>query len=109
MLTAIVAALEPSLKVDIEVKKVPQKVNAEDVRKLFVEYYGEREGEELFKFELYQLIVSGKTVEEALAELWERLTSTKISSERAEVRGEHVGLRRKDEGTQDSNQARHNG
>ncbi len=98
---SVVVGFEPSLEVDTKVEVKMPRVSREEVERLFIEYYGEREGKELFKFELYQLIISGKTEEEALAELWERLT--KISSGGGTRGGDHVGVGRKDEGTQNNN------
>jgi len=106
---SVVGGIEPPIRVDTEVGEVAFKVNMDELKRLFVEYYGEREGEELFRFELYQLVLSGKTEEEALAELWKRLTSTKIPSKSEGSGREHVSSGRQDERAQDSNEARDHG
>jgi len=103
---SVIGGIEPPIRVDTEVSEAMPKVSKDEVMRLFVEYYGEKEGEELFRFELYQLVLSGKTEEEALAELWKRLTSTKIPSKSKGNGREHVSSGRQDERTQDNNEAR---
>jgi len=109
LVASVIAGAEAPIRVSLEVKRLPRRVDYEEVRRLFLEFYGTREGEELFRFELYQLLLSGRTLEEALAELWERLTTTKISSEEDDEGGEHVGVRGENERAEDRNKTRHHG
>ena len=110
LLASITSIVERGGPVDLEVKVPKARVSREEVEELFKKFYGEKTGRELFLFELYQLVISGKTVEEALGELWERLTGTQISSGEGSSEGrERVGAWRKDEGTENNNEASDNG
>jgi len=105
LISAVGGYLERKVELDLSVPKVARRVSREEVERLFVQYYGERLGRELFRFELYQLILSGRTVEEALSELWERLTNTQISSRGyGRLGGERVSAgRREDQGAENNN------
>jgi len=76
ILTSIVAYTPPSITLSVSEKEVIRVSSEEEIVKLFKEIYG-REGEKLFKFELWQLMSAGYSKEEALKELWVRLTGEK--------------------------------
>ncbi len=86
---ALIGLYEKPLDVKLEEPKLEPEVSEEEVRELFRKLYG-REGDEIFEFELKQLIINGYTKKEALIELWKRLTGNNLSSSSNSTKGEHV-------------------
>jgi hypothetical protein len=63
----------PVLNLEVEERERIPSPREEEVLNLFEKVYG-RDGGELFRFELHQLMIYGMTKEEALREIWRRLT-----------------------------------
>ena len=86
---SLIGLYEKPLNVELKEPKPEPEISEEEVRNLFRKLYG-KEGDEIFEFELYHLIVNGYTRKEALIELWKRLTGNDLSSSSRRIEGEHV-------------------